>query len=153
VLSRVHWVRPELVAEVKFLTWTDEDLLRQVGYERLREDKPASEVRRPVPCPKPDPPKRNPFPDRRQRSKRLPVPADNILQLLPDAIVQSRQELAAYWETVAADALRYLGHRPLKLVRHVKGTTFFAPSFSGPGTSFFEARFGFIATQGIGRSG
>ena len=39
VLSRVHWVRPELVAEVKFLTWTDDNLLRQVVYEGLREDK------------------------------------------------------------------------------------------------------------------
>jgi hypothetical protein len=36
VLSRVHWVRPELVAEVKFLTWTDDNLLRQVVYEGLR---------------------------------------------------------------------------------------------------------------------
>jgi bifunctional non-homologous end joining protein LigD len=49
VLSRVHWVRPELVAEVKYLTWTDDNLLRQVVYEGLREDKPATEVRRPVP--------------------------------------------------------------------------------------------------------
>jgi DNA ligase D-like protein (predicted ligase) len=53
VLSRVHWVRPELVAEVKFLTWTEDNLLRQVVYEGLREDKPASEVRREVPRPKP----------------------------------------------------------------------------------------------------
>ena len=52
VLSRVHWVRPELVAEVKFLTWTEDNLLRQVVYEGLREDKPAAEVRRPVPHPK-----------------------------------------------------------------------------------------------------
>jgi ATP-dependent DNA ligase len=52
-LSRVHWVRPELVAEVKFLTWTDDNLLRQVVYEGLREDKPATEVRRQVPRPKP----------------------------------------------------------------------------------------------------
>jgi DNA ligase D-like protein (predicted ligase) len=49
VLSRVHWVRPEFVAEVKYLTWTDDNLLRQVVYEGLREDKPAAEVRRPVP--------------------------------------------------------------------------------------------------------
>jgi DNA ligase D-like protein (predicted ligase) len=49
VLSRVHWVRPELVAEVKFLTWTDDNLLRQVVYEGLREDKPATEVQREVP--------------------------------------------------------------------------------------------------------
>jgi bifunctional non-homologous end joining protein LigD len=53
VLSRVHWVRPELVAEVKYLTWTDDNLLRQVVYEGLREDKPAAEVRCPVPHPTP----------------------------------------------------------------------------------------------------
>jgi DNA ligase D-like protein (predicted ligase) len=49
VLSRVHWVRPELVVEVKYLTWTDENLLRQVVYEGLREDKNPTDVRRPVP--------------------------------------------------------------------------------------------------------
>ena len=52
VLSRVHWVRPELVAQVKFLTWTEDNLLRQVVYEGLRADKPAIEVRRPLPHPK-----------------------------------------------------------------------------------------------------
>jgi len=45
-MSRVHWVRPELVVEVTFLTWTADGLLRQVVYEGLREDKPAREVRR-----------------------------------------------------------------------------------------------------------
>jgi DNA ligase D-like protein (predicted ligase) len=53
VLSRVHWVRPELVAEVKFLTWTDDNLLRQVVYGGLREDKPAAEVRHSPLHPKP----------------------------------------------------------------------------------------------------
>jgi ATP-dependent DNA ligase len=47
-LSRVHWVRPELVVQVKYLTWTELGLLRQVVYQGIREDKPASEVRRPV---------------------------------------------------------------------------------------------------------
>ena len=46
VLSRVHWVRPELVVEVKYLTWTADNLLRQVVYEGLREDKDPAEVRR-----------------------------------------------------------------------------------------------------------
>jgi bifunctional non-homologous end joining protein LigD len=46
-LARVHWVRPELVCEVTFLSWTDDGLLRQVTYQGLRADKPASEVRRP----------------------------------------------------------------------------------------------------------
>jgi len=48
-LSRVHWVRPELVVQVKFLAWTDQGLLRQVIYQGVREDKPAREVR----CPQP----------------------------------------------------------------------------------------------------
>jgi ATP-dependent DNA ligase len=55
VLSRVHWVRPELVAEVKYLTWTADILLRQTVYEGLREDKSAAEVRREVPYPSPEP--------------------------------------------------------------------------------------------------
>ena len=46
VLSRVHWVRPELVAEVTYLTWTADGLLRHVVYEGLREDKSPREVRR-----------------------------------------------------------------------------------------------------------
>jgi bifunctional non-homologous end joining protein LigD len=36
---------------VKFLTWTDDNLLRQIVYQELREDKPAAEVRRAVPRP------------------------------------------------------------------------------------------------------
>ena len=49
VLSRVHWVRPGLVVEVKYLAWTDDGLLRQVVYEGIREDKPAREVVRQTP--------------------------------------------------------------------------------------------------------
>jgi ATP-dependent DNA ligase len=49
VLSRVHWVRPELVVEVKYLTWTEDNLLRQVVYQRLREEKNPSEVRHDMP--------------------------------------------------------------------------------------------------------
>jgi hypothetical protein len=47
---------------------------------------PAStaEVRRSAPHPKSAPPLRQFLPHNRQRSRRLPVPAENILQLLPD---------------------------------------------------------------------
>ena len=40
---------------MKFLTWTQDNLLRQVVYEGLREDKPAREVRRDMPDAKPRP--------------------------------------------------------------------------------------------------
>ena len=46
VLSRVHWVEPKLVAEIAYLTWTADNLLRQTVYVGLREDKPAEQVRR-----------------------------------------------------------------------------------------------------------
>jgi DNA ligase D-like protein (predicted ligase) len=46
VLSRVHWVDPKLVAEITYLTWTADNLLRQTVYVGLREDKPADQVRR-----------------------------------------------------------------------------------------------------------
>jgi len=39
-------VKPELVVEVTYLTWTEDNLLRQVSYQGQREDKPARVVHR-----------------------------------------------------------------------------------------------------------
>ena len=39
-----HWVRPELVAQVRFTEWTDDHKLRHPVYLGLRDDKPAAEV-------------------------------------------------------------------------------------------------------------
>ena len=50
-LAKVHWVRPEVVVEVTYLTWTEDNLLRQVSYQGQREDKPARQVVRPLPHP------------------------------------------------------------------------------------------------------
>jgi ATP-dependent DNA ligase len=46
MLSRVHWVRPEMVVEVSYVEWTPDGLLRHVVYLGEREDKPASDVTR-----------------------------------------------------------------------------------------------------------
>ena len=46
VLSRVHWVRPEMVVEVSYVEWTPDGLLRHVVYLGERRDKLATEVRR-----------------------------------------------------------------------------------------------------------
>ena len=43
-LSRVHWVRLEVVVEVAYLTGTEAGLLRAVSYQSQREDKPARQV-------------------------------------------------------------------------------------------------------------
>jgi bifunctional non-homologous end joining protein LigD len=49
-----HWVRPDLVAQVRFTEWTDDGKLRHPVYLGLRNDKPAESVVRekPVPSPK-----------------------------------------------------------------------------------------------------
>jgi bifunctional non-homologous end joining protein LigD len=48
-LSKGHWVKPELVAEITNLSWSDDGLLRHTVFLGLREDKPAREVRREAP--------------------------------------------------------------------------------------------------------
>ena len=52
--SKVAWVKPELVAQVKFAHWTRDGVLRAPSFLGLREDKAPAEVRREEPVPLPD---------------------------------------------------------------------------------------------------
>jgi bifunctional non-homologous end joining protein LigD len=40
----VHWIEPQLVAEVEFADWTADAILRQASFQGLREDKDPGEV-------------------------------------------------------------------------------------------------------------
>jgi bifunctional non-homologous end joining protein LigD len=47
---RVHWAEPDLVAAVNFTEWTSGGRLRHPAFDGLRDDKPASTVRREPPA-------------------------------------------------------------------------------------------------------
>jgi len=44
--EKPHWVRPNLVAQVRFTEWTADNILRHPVYLGLRDDKKAAEVKR-----------------------------------------------------------------------------------------------------------
>jgi bifunctional non-homologous end joining protein LigD len=113
---KATWVRPIVDAEIEYGALTDDGLLREAVFKGLRDDlaQPAVHAswlsaHRWIDG----------------RKGRGGVPRENILQLLPDAVPPSKDQLAAYWHKVAKRALLYLGRRPLKLVRHTRGTTFY----------------------------
>jgi len=96
---KATWVKPVIQAEVEYSTFTAAGLLREPVFKGLRDDlvpQPAMRVSR-----------------------------ENILQLLPDADPPTPHQLINYWQRVHERALPYLARRPLKLVRHIRGTTFY----------------------------
>jgi bifunctional non-homologous end joining protein LigD len=144
--TNINWVRPELVAEVEFASWSGSGRVRQAVYLGLREDKNATEVvRDPADGeaerisvqPRPGDPaalRRGPFiavPPRRksaivsaQAPKRRGVTVGRIALSHPDRELWpgiTKQDLAEYWNRVAEHALPGLARRPLAILRCPEG--------------------------------
>jgi bifunctional non-homologous end joining protein LigD len=121
---------------VEFRAWTTDRQLRHASFKGLREDKAAEEVvaELPVETPAERSPEARERPIRAEpqpkaakaaRKRAAGVPAENIQRMLPDAVAPPPEALERYWRRVAKRALPYLTRRPLTLVRHVNGLTFF----------------------------
>ena len=108
--SDVVWVEPELVAEVEFAEWTHEGRLRAPSYLRLREDKPAPDVRREhVGVP--------PTMKRGRRELRF----SNLDKLFwPDEGI-TKGDLIAYYRDVAEVLVPHLRGRPFTMKRYPDG--------------------------------
>ncbi len=150
----MHWLKPELVAEIEFAGWTGDGNIRQAAFKGLREDKPAAEVETEMPAPVgkvklPEAdakvPKAVKITSKAEAAGGTPVVMGVILShptkpLWPDANdgePVTKIDLARYFEAVGAWMLPHIKGRPCSIVRApggISGEHFFQ-RHAMPGTS------------------
>ena len=129
----VHWVRPELVAEIQYAGFTGDGTLRQASFKGLREDKPAVEVEAETPAPANNTELREPPPAIVQTKTATPrgsVPVLGVMishadkPLWPDARdgkPATKLDLAQYYEAVGEWMLPHVKGRPCSMIRMPDG--------------------------------
>jgi bifunctional non-homologous end joining protein LigD len=147
----VHWLKPELVAEIEFAGFTDGGNIRQAAFKGLRQDKPADEVKAEKPAmTKIAKPAGNAVSKSgKPQSKSSPGKSAEVMgvviskpdkELWPDAgdgQGVTKLDLARYFEAVGGWMIGYLKGRPCSVVRApdgIGGQTFFQ-RHAMPGTS------------------
>ena len=118
--ERPQWVRPQLVAQVRFAEWTESGILRQPLFLGLREDVVAGEVRREPDGVAPARARRK-APGARQRRSAAGVQLTHPERVLFPTDGVTKQQLAAYYEAIAPVLWPHLRARPLSLVRATSG--------------------------------
>ncbi len=126
-----YWVKPSLVAQVAFSTWTRDNLVRQASFKGLREDKPAQEVVREMPVPA----ESQVAAYRSGATKQASAPGNHeaIRQVIEPTITHpekvldpesgmTKQALAEYLLAVAERMLPHVADRPLSVVRCPEGS-------------------------------
>ncbi|WP_317891460.1 DNA ligase D [Edaphobacter acidisoli] len=112
------WVKPELVAQVRFTAWTADNLVRQAVFLGLREDKAAKDVMREEEPAPPQTPAAAAGPGLKHAPVRLTHPA----KVLDTSSGMTKQVLADYYWTIAERMLPYIAGRPLSLLRCPDGS-------------------------------
>ena len=128
----VHWLKPELVAEIEFAGWTGDGMVRQAAFKGLRADKPAEEVQAETPkkhrkLAEPKAEKQKTAPAKRSSGAAvvMNIPISNPDKpLWPDAgdgEPVTKLELAQYYEAIGDWMLPHIKGRPCSLVRAPDG--------------------------------
>jgi bifunctional non-homologous end joining protein LigD len=131
----VHWLKPELVAEIEFAGFTADGNIRQAAFKGLRQDKPAEEVEAETPrkteLAGPSPRKGVAKAALKSRSK--PAGTAEVMgvvisrpdkELWPDGgdgEGVTKLDLARYFETVGDWMIAHLKGRPCSIVRAPDG--------------------------------
>ncbi|SCB46547.1 bifunctional non-homologous end joining protein LigD [Bradyrhizobium shewense] len=136
----VHWLKPELVAEIEFAGFTADGNIRQAAFKGLRQDKPAEEVEAETPV---DTELAEPTPSKRaaktaKRSKDtgtaevmgvvISKPDKKLWPDGGDGEGATKLDLARYFEAVGDWMIEHLKGRPCSIVRApdgIGGETFF----------------------------
>ena len=143
--ANIHWVEPELVAEIEFAGFTGDGSVRQAAFKGLREDKPAKAVEAEAPAPAEDvelaEPKATPAKRAGGKVSVLGVAISNPDKPLwpngGDGKPGTKLELAEYFEAVGSWMLEHVRGRPCSVIRTPDGIdheTFFQ-RHSGKGVS------------------
>jgi bifunctional non-homologous end joining protein LigD len=134
--QKARWVKPKLVAQIAFATWTADNLLRQAAFKGLREDKAAQEVAREekahtehashAPALKVA---ANVAPKSQSASKSAGGPTGlegfhltHPEKQLDEKTGLTKRDLAAYYLAVADHLLPHIAGRPLSIVRCPEGS-------------------------------
>lgn len=125
--TRVHWVRPALVAQVEYAEWTREGLLRQASFRGLREDKDPRGAQR-----------EQPRAGNRVGSVTVTNP-ERVIYAVPRV---TKLEVVRYYEAIGPVMLPHVAGRPLSLVRCPQGID---------GQCFFQKHVGTRLAPGVER--
>ena len=126
----VHWLKPELVAEIEFAGFTGAGMIRQAAFKGLRQDKPAKEVEAERPAPSDSTDVAEPMPARRRNKTSsddgvvMGVPLSHPDKVLwPDEGEGpvTKLDLARYFEDVGTWMMDHLKGRPCSIIRAPDG--------------------------------
>ncbi|MEQ1953753.1 DNA ligase D [Mesorhizobium sp. CN2-181] len=127
------WLKPQLVAEIEFRSWTADGIIRHSSFQGFRDDKPAKEVVAEMPAADEPEKKTSGAPKSVTRSRagqgrQTAVTLTHPEKLLWPKAGVTKQGLLEHYEAVWPRMQRFVIDRPLSLVRApdgVEGPRFF----------------------------
>ncbi|HEY6390355.1 MAG TPA: DNA ligase D [Bryobacteraceae bacterium] len=126
-LRDVIWIKPELVADIKFLEFTPEGLLRAPVFVGLRSDKDPKSCVREIPDDEPEAVKRGPLiPAKPPTNMTVEIGGHslkftNLSKVLYPRDGITKRDLINYYDAVADLLIPHLRDRPLSLKRYPNG--------------------------------
>lgn len=151
----MHWLKPELVAEIEFAGFTGAGMIRQAAFKGLRQDKPAKEVEAETPAPAQKTEIADPAPSHRAKQNGRSVGGSSNEVVMgvplsrPDKVLWpddgegaiTKLDLAKYFESVGAWMIAHLRGRPCSIIRApdgIEGQRFFQRHSMKGGSNLLE---------------